>query len=178
MIDYTAEQRRQAAELRQYQEITRAVHAAARTYAHRTGSHINETSTTNGDLAADAYIILREAQQATGGPRKLQGDQLRQAAYEAVRRAARAQRRAAHVSVDGLDELDLPPTDPDALADAIAIRQAIAKAGPIAALLAQGFTVSDISRRRGVSISTAWRLAERARGIVAAELGYFSAIQG
>jgi DNA-directed RNA polymerase specialized sigma24 family protein len=161
VIDHAAAQTRQAVELRQYQQITHAVQAAARTYARRTGSTINTTDTTTADLAADAYIILSEAQQAAGGHQGNQRDQLRRAAYEAVRRAARAQRRNAHAQELGDQDMDMQA--PGDMTEALEIREAIRQAGPVAALLAQGLTVSDISRRQGVSISTAWRLAQRAR---------------
>ena len=58
----------------------------------------------------------------------------------------------------------------DTTADTIAIYQAIHQAGHVAELMAQGLTVSDLARRLGVSRSTAWRLAERAREQIKAEL--------
>ena len=161
MTDYTAARERQAAELRQYKEITRAVQAAACTYAKRTGSRINPDEYPPADLAAAAYIIIRD----TGTrPGETTADTIRRAAYEAVRRAARDQQRHAHT--------DLPTDqDTDAAApgdlDAVDIRQAIQQAGHVAQLIAAGWdTTTDISRRLGVSVSTAWRLMERARQAV------------
>lgn len=151
-----------AAELRQYQEILKAVQAAARTYAKRTGSRINTTDTTPADLAATAYIIIRESGTRPG---EATGDTIRRAAYEAVRRAARAQQRHAHADLPTDQDTDAaaPPGD----LDAIDIRQAIQQAGHVAQLIAAGWdTTTDISRRLGVSISTAWRLMERARQAV------------
>lgn len=157
-IDYAAERQRHAAELRQYQEITRAVQAAARTYAKRTGSRINPDEYPPADLAATAYIIIRGSGTR---PRETTGDTICRAAYEAVRRAARDQQRHAHGEL---------PTDQDtALSttgeiEAIAIRQAIQQAGRVAQLVAAGWdTTGELSRRLGVSISTAWRLINRAR---------------
>lgn len=157
-IDYAAERQRHAAELRQYQEILKAVQAAARTYAKRTGSRINTTDTTPADLATTAYIIIRESGTRPG---ETTGDTIRRAAYEAVRRAARDQQRHAHGEL---------PTDQDtALSttgelEAIAIRQAIQQAGHVAQLIAAGWDTSgELSRRLGVSLSTAWRLINRAR---------------
>lgn len=157
-IDYAAERQRHAAELRQYQEILKAVHAAARTYEKRTGSRINTTDTTHADLAAAAYIIIRESGTRPG---ETTGDTIRRAAYEAVRRAARDQQRHAHGDL---------PTDQDAALsttgeiEAIAIRQAIQQAGHVAQLIAAGWDTSgELSRRLGVSLSTAWRLINRAR---------------
>lgn len=161
MINYTAEHQRQAVELRQYQQITNAVQAAARTYAKRTGSRINMTDTTTADLAAAAYIIMQE----TGTrPGETTADAIRRAAYEAVRRAARAQQRHAHAETP--DDQDTATQAPGDLLEAIAIRQAIQQAGRIADLLVQGYTPADISRRLRVSPSTAWRLADKAREAV------------
>lgn len=161
-IDYIAERQRQAAELRQYKEITRAVQAAARTYAKRTGSRINPDEYPPADLAAAAYIIIRE----TGTrPGETTGDTIRRAAYEAVRRAARDQQRHAHADLPTDQDTDAaaPPGD----LDTIDIRQAIQQAGHVAQLIAAGWdTTMDISRRLGVSVSTAWRLMERARQAV------------
>lgn len=159
--DYTAQERRQTVELRQYQQITKAVQAAARAYQRRTGSRINTTDTTTSDLAADAYIIAQETPQR---PQETQDDHIRQAAYEAVRRAARAQQRHAHSEAP--DDQDAATQAPGDMLEAIAIRQAIQQAGRIADLLVQGYTPADISRRLRVSPSTAWRLAERAREAV------------
>lgn len=150
---------REAAEVRRYNQLLQAVKKAATAYQRRTGARINWTDTTPEDIAADAYIIAQDEPTRPGdGP----GDKLRRAAYEAVRRAARAQQRHHHQ--------DMPEDNtPDALvyldttADTIAIYQAIHKAGHVAELLAQGLTVSDMARRLGVSRSTAWRLAEKAR---------------
>ena len=160
-IDYAAQERRQAVEVRQYQHITKAVQAAARTYAKRTGSRINQTDTTTADLAADAYIISQETPQR---PKESPADHIRRAAYEAVRRASRAQQRHAHAETP--DDQGTATQAPGDLLEAIAIRQAIQQAGRIADLLVQGYTPADISRRLRVSPSTAWRLADKAREAV------------
>lgn len=166
-IDYTALHRREAAELRQYQQITRAVQAAARTYGKRTGAYINPDEYPPADLAAAAYIIIQETGTRLG---ETPGDTIRRAAYEAVRRAARDQRRHAHlVELDDHDKdaEEAQEGAPDARLEAIeamdAIAQAIQQAGPVAAMLADGMTPSDISRAMMVSRSTAWRLVQRAR---------------
>ena len=166
-IDYAAERQRQAVEVRQYQHITKAVQAAARTYAKRTGSRINQTDTTTADLAADAYIISQETPQR---PKESPADHIRRAAYEAVRRASRAQQRHAHAETP--DDQDTATQAPGDLLEAIAIRQAIQQAGRIADLLVQGYTPADISRRLRVSPSTAWRLATRARQTIRRSLDY------
>ena len=162
MTDYTAARERHAAELQQYKEITRAVQAASRTYTRRTGSRLNATFTTTEDIAAAAYIIIRE----TGTrPGETTADTIRRAAYEAVRRAARDQQRHAHTDLptDQNTDAAAPPGD----LDVIDIRQAIQQAGHVAQLIAAGWdTTTDISRRLGVSVSTAWRLMERARQTV------------
>lgn len=162
MTDYTAARERQAVELRQYKAIMSAVQAAARTYTRRTWSLLNATYTTPEDLAAAAYIIIRE----TGTrPGETTGDTIRRAAYEAVRRAARDQQRHAHADLPTDQDTDAaaPPGDMDALD----IRQAIQQAGRVAQLIAAGWdTTTDISRRLGVSASTAWRLMKRARQAV------------
>lgn len=170
MIDYTARHRQEAAELRQYRDLTKAVQAAVRTYGKRTGAYINPSEHPPADLAAAAYIIMTETGQRPG---ETPGDTMRRAAYEAVRRAARDQQRHAHLMQ--LDDHDKGAEEaqegaPDARLEAIealdAIAQAIQQAGPVAAMLADGMTPSDISRALMVSRSTAWRLAERARAIV------------
>lgn len=158
MIDYTAEHQRQTVELRQYKEIMTAVHAAARAYTRRTGARLNLTDTTPEDIAADAYIIARETPQRTG---ETQPDHIRRAAYEAVRRATRAQQRHAHT--DTPEDTEEAAQVSGSLLEAIAVQEAIQQAGHVAALLAQGYTPADISRRLRVSPSTAWRLAQRAR---------------
>lgn len=157
---------REAVELRQYTQLLQAVKKAARAYQRHTGSRINWTYTTLEDLAADAYII---AQDEPTRPGDKPGDKLRRAAFEAVRRAAQAQQRHQHQ--------DIPEdSTPDALvyldttADTIAIYQAIHKAGHVAELMAEGLTVSDISRRLSVSRSTVWRLADKAREQIRAAL--------
>lgn len=160
-IDYAALERRQAVELRQYQQITKAVQAAARAYTRRTGSRINMTDTTTADLSADAYIIAQETPQR---PQETQDDHIRRSAYEAVRRAARAQQRHAHAETP--DDQDTATQAPGDMLEAIAVQQAIQQAGRIADLLAQGYTPADISRRLRVSPSTAWRLATKARETV------------
>lgn len=164
--DYTAARERQAAELQQYKEILLAVQAAARTYAKRTGSRINQTDTTTADLAADAYIIAQETPQR---PQESPSDHIRRAAYEAFRRAVRAQQRHHH---QDMPEEDGPgaPAAPDTMADRLAIMEAINSAGPVAVMLADGLTVSDVARHLSVSRSTAWRLAERARDQIRAAL--------
>ena len=162
MTDYTAARERHAAELQQYKEILLAVQAATCTYAKRTGSWINSDEYPPADLAAAAYIIIRE----TGTrPGETTADTIRRAAYEAVRRAARDQQRHAHTDLPTDQDTDAaaPPGD----LDAIDIRQAIQQAGHVAQLIAAGWdTTTDISRRLGVSVSTAWRLMERARQAV------------
>mgnify|MGYP002544372971 CR=1 FL=1 len=157
-LDYAAERQRQAVEVRQYKEIMAAVHAAARAYTRRTGARLNQTDTTPEDIAADTYIIARETPQRPG---EAQLDHMRRAAYEAVRRATRAQQRHAHTDTPE-DRDDAAQADADLL-EAVAVRQAIQQAGHVASLLAQGYTPADISRRLRVSPSTAWRLANRAR---------------
>ena len=158
MTDYTAARERHAAELQQYKEITRAVQAAARTYAKRTGSRINPDEYPSADLAAAAYIIIRE----TGTrPGETTGDTIRRAAYEAVRRAMRTQQRHAHT--DTPEDREEAAQVSGGLLEAIVVKEAIQQAGHVAALLAQGYTPADISRRLRVSPSTAWRLAQRAR---------------
>lgn len=157
---------REAVELRQYSQLLQAVQQAARAYQRRTGSRINWSYTTPADIAADAYII---AQGEPKRPGDRLGDKIHRAAYEAVRRAARAQQRHAHWDIPE-DNAPGAPMVPDSMVDDIAIYQAIQQAGPVAALLAQGFSVSDISRRLSVSRSTAWRLAESARGQIKAAL--------
>ena len=164
-LDYVAERQRQAVELRQYQELTKAVHAAARAYTRRTGARLNLTDTTPEDLAAAAYIIARETPQRPG---ELHPDHIRRAAYEAVRRATRAQQRHAHTDTPE-DREEAAQASGDIL-EPIVIRQAIQQAGHVAALLAQGYTPADIARRLRVSPSTAWRLAQRAREAVRAAL--------
>lgn len=165
--DYTAQERRQAVEVRQYQQITKAVQAAARAYQRRTGSRINDTDTTTADLAADTYIIAQETPQR---PQESPADHIRRAAYEAVRRAARAQQRHAHAETP--DDQDTATQAPGDLLEAIAVQQAIQQAGRIADLLAQGYTPADISRRLRISPSTAWRLATRARQTIRRSLDY------
>ena len=157
-IDYTAQERRQAVEVRQYKEIMTAVHAAACAYTRRTEARLNLTDTTPEDIAADAYIIARETPQRPG---ETQLDHIRRAAYEAVRRAIRAQQRHAHTDTPE-DREEAAQVSGDLL-EAIAVREAIQQAGHVAALLAQGYTPADIARRLRVSPSTAWRLAQRAR---------------
>lgn len=157
-LDYAAERQRQAVEVRQYKEIMTAVHAAARAYTRRTGARLNMTDTTPEDIAADAYIIARETPQRPG---ETQLDHIRRAAYEAIRRATRAQQRHAHTDTPE-DREEAAQVSGDLL-EAIAVREAIQQAGHVAALLAQGYTPADIARRLRVSPSTAWRLAQRAR---------------
>lgn len=158
MTDYTAARERQAVEVRQYHEIMSAVRAAARAYTRRTGARLNPTDATPGDIAADTYIIARETPQRPG---ETQLDHIRRAAYEAVRRATRAQQRHAHTDTpEGREEAAQVSGD---LLEAIAVQEAIQQAGHVAALLAQGYTPADIARRLRVSPSTAWRLAQRAR---------------
>lgn len=157
---------REAAELRQYTQLLQAAQRAARAYQRHTGSRINWTYTTLEDIAADAYIIAQDEPTRPGdGP----GDKLRRAAYEAVRRAARAQQRHHHQDIP---EEDGPgaPAAPDTMADRLAIMEAINSAGPVAVMLADGLTVSDVARHLSVSRSTAWRLAERARDQIRAAL--------
>lgn len=163
---HARQETREAVELRQYNQLLQAVRQAAKAYQRRTGSRINWTDTTPQDIAADAYII---AQGEPTRPGDRPGDKLHRAAFEAVRRAAQAQQRHQHQ--------DIPEDNtPDALvyldttADTIAIYQAIHQAGHVAELMAQGLTVSDLARRLGVSRSTAWRLAERAREQIRATL--------
>lgn len=163
--EYTIKER-DAGEARQYTQLLQAVQSAARAYQRRTGSRINWTDTTPHDIAADAYII---AQNEPTRPGDRPGDKIHRAAYEAVRRAARAQQRHRHQDMPE-DNAPGAPMVPDTMADALAIRQAIQQAGPVAELLAQGLTVSDMARRLGVSKSTAWRLAERAREQIRAAL--------
>lgn len=161
-IDYAAERQRQAAELRQYKAITQAVQAAAHIYAKRTGSRINSADTTTEDLAAAAYIIIWET---STNPGETTAYTIRRAAYEAVRRAARYQQRHAHADLP--TDQDANAAAPDGDIDAIAVQQAIQQAGHVAQLIVAGWdTTTDISRRLGVSVSTAWRLMERARQAV------------
>lgn len=157
---------RDAAELRQYTQLLQAVKKAASAYQRRTGARINWTDITPHDIAADAYII---AQDEHTHPGDKQGDKLRRAAYEAVRRAVRAQQRHHHKDIPEEDGPGAPAYCMD-IAGALATRDAIQQAGPVAALLAQGLTVSDLARRLSVSRSTAWRLAQRAREQIRAEL--------
>lgn len=154
----TSARERHAAELQQYKEILLAVQASARTYAKRTGSRINPDEYPPADLAAAAYIIIRE----TGTrPGETTADTIRRAAYEAVRRAIRAQQHYAHTDTpEGREEA---AQTSGSLLEAIAVQEAIQQAGHVAALLAQGYTPADIARRLRVSPSTAWRLAQRAR---------------
>ena len=156
-----------AVELRQYIQILQAAQQAARAYQRRTGARINWTNTTLGDLAADAYIIAREAPDRS---EDRQGDKLRRAAYEAARRAVRAQQRHHHADLPEGDGAATRATRPDVTEDTAAIRDAVAHAGPVAAMLAHGLTVSEIADCLGVSRSTAWRLADRARSIIVAAL--------
>lgn len=166
MTDYTAAHERQAVEVRQYKEIMTAVHAAARAYTRRTGARLNLTDTTPEDIAADTYIIARETPQRAG---ETQLDHIRRAAYEAVRRAIRAQQHYAHTDTpEGREEASQTS---GSLLEAVAVREAIQQAGHVAALLAQGYTPADISRRLRVSPSTAWRLAQRAREQIRQALG-------
>ena len=157
---------REAVELRQYSQLLQAVQQAARAYQRRTGSRINWTDTTPEDIAADAYIIALDEPTRPGDR---PGDKLHRSAFEAVRRAARAQQRHQHQDIPEEDGPEAPAYCMD-IVEAIAARDAIQQAGPVAALLAQGLTPADIARRLGVSRSTAWRLAERARGQVKAAL--------
>ena len=149
---------RDVADLRQYTQLLQAVKKAARAYQRHTGSRINWTYTTLEDIAADAYII---AQDEPTRPGDSPGDKLRRAAYEAVRRAARAQQRHAHT--DTPEDREEAAQVSGGLLEAIAVKEAIQQAGHVAALLAQGYTPADIARRLRVSPSTAWRLAQRAR---------------
>lgn len=158
---------RAAAEARQYTQLLQTVQRAARAYQRRTGARINWDSTTPEDLAADAYIIAREA---PGRPEDRPGDKLRRAAYEAARRAVRAQQRHHHADLSDEDGSAAGATRADDVEDAAAIRHAISHAGPVAVMLAQGLTIGDISARLSVSRSTAWRLAERAKEQIRAAL--------
>lgn len=157
-IDYAAERQRHAAELRQYQEILKAVQAAARTYAKRTGSRINTTDTTPADLAATAYIIIRESGTRPG---ETTGDTIRRAAYEAVRRAARDQQR--HTHADQRDDHTPEDGAPDEAIEAAPLLEIIQRAGAVALLMVDGMDTRGIALTLGVSTSTAWRLMDKAR---------------
>lgn len=159
---------RDAAELRQYTQLLQAVKKAAKAYQRHTGSRINWTYTTLEDIAADAYIIVQD-EPTRPGDKPGDKDKIHRSAYEAVRRAARAQHRHHHQDIPEEDGPGAPAYCMD-IAGALAIRDAIQQAGPVAALLAQGLTVSDLARRLSVSRSTAWRLAQRAREQIRAEL--------
>lgn len=166
---HTRHNARDAAELRQYTQLLQAVKKAASAYQRRTGSRINWTYTTPEDLAADAYII---AQEATHSPNAPDPNTIHRAALEAVRRAARAQKRHAHAEIpeDAEPGAIATPDTAESAAQIADILQAVHNAGPVAVLLSQGSTVSDMARRLGVSRSTAWRLAERAREQIKAAL--------
>ena len=157
---------REAVELRQYNQILQAVKKAATAYQRRTGCRINWTYTTLEDIAADAYIIALDEPTRPGDR---PGDKLSRSAFEAVRRAAQAQQRHQHQDIPD-DTTPGVPSYQDTTADRIAIYQAIRQAGHVAELLAEGLTPADIARRLGVSRSTAWRLAERAREQIRAAL--------
>ena len=158
MTDYTAARERQAAELRQYREITKAVQAAACTYAKRTGSRINPDEYPPADLAAAAYIIMAE----TGTrPGETAADTIRRAAYEAVRRAARDQQRHAHA--DQRDDHTPEDGAPDEAIEAAPLLEIIQQAGAVALLMVDGMDTRGIALTLGVSTSTAWRLMDKAR---------------
>ena len=148
----------------QYAELTRTATRAARAYERKTGARINWTDTTPEDIAADAYIIALEA---THGPNAPAPSTIYRAALEAVRRAARAQKRHAH---QDMPEEAAGPDTAESAAQLADILRAVHQAGHVAQLLAQGYTSADISRRLGVSRSTAWRLADRARKQIAQAL--------
>lgn len=154
----------------QYAELTRTATRAARAYERTTGARLNWTDTTPGDIAADAYIIALEATHGHSGP---DPDTIHRAALEAVRRAARAQKRHAHADIpeDAEPGAIATPDTAETAAQLADILQAVHQAGPVAVLLSQGYTVSDIARRRGVSQSTAWRLADAARRQISQMLG-------
>lgn len=153
----------------QYAELTRTATRAARAYERKTGARLNWTDTTPGDIAADAYIIALED---THGPNAPDPNTIHRAALEAVRRAARAQKRHAHADIPGdTDPAAIAtPDTAESAAQLADILQAVHQAGPVAVLLSQGYTISDIARRRGVSQSTAWRLADTARRQIAQAL--------
>ena len=157
MIDYNAERERHAAELRQYNALVEAVKIAASNYARRTGSQLNRTYTTYVDLAADAYIIMQESPNQTDDT---PDSKIRRAAYEAVRRAIRAQKKHTHYL--DLDDIDAP--EPDTMVDAIAIRDAIDRGGELVQMLSYGYTITEISQHIGAAPSTTWRRIEQARG--------------
>lgn len=154
----------------QYAELTRTATRAARAYQRRTGSRINWTDTTPGDIAADAYIIALEA---THGPNDPDPNTIHRAALEAVRRAARAQKRHAHADIpeDAEPGAIAAPDTAESAAQLADILEAVHQAGPVAVLLSQGLTPADISRRLGLSRTTAWREVERARERVRAAIG-------
>ena len=162
---HTRHNARDAAELRQYTQLLQAVKKAARAYQRHTGSRINWTYTTLEDIAAAAYII---AQDEPTRPGDSPGDKLRRVAYEAVRRAARAQQRHAH---QDMPEEAAGPDTAESAAQLAALLQSVHKAGPVAVLLSQGLTPADISRRLALSRTTAWREVERARERVRAAIG-------
>ena len=153
----------------QYAELTRTATRAARTYQRLTGARINWTDTTPGDIAADAYIIALEA---THGPNAPATSTIHRAALEAVRRAARAQKRHAHADIpeDAEPGAIAAPDTAESAAQIADILEAVHQAGRVAQLLALGCTSADISRRLGISRSTAWRLADNARRQIAQAL--------
>lgn len=156
--DYAAERQRQAVELRQYQQILRAVQAAAHTYSKRSGSYINPDEHPPADLAAAAYIIMQE----TGTrPGETTADTIRRAAYEAVRRAARDQQRHAHA--DPRDDHTPEDGAPDEAIEAAPLLEIIQQAGAVALLMVDGMDTRGIALTLGVSTSTAWRLMDKAR---------------
>lgn len=150
---------------RQYSQFLQTVHKAARQYERKTGARIDWSWTSPEDLAADAYIIAQESPRRPG---EHYVDMLHRAALEAVRRTARAQQRHAH---QDMPEEAAGPDTAESAAQLADILEAIYKAGPVAVLLSQGLTPADISRRLGLSRTTAWREVERARERVRAAIG-------
>lgn len=157
-IDYTARHRQEAAEQRQYQALTRAAQAAVCTYGRRTGSRLNLSVTPLEDLAAAAYIIMCETGQRPG---ETTADTMRRSAYEAVRRAVRDQQRHAHA--DTRDDHTPEDGAPDQALEAVALLDIIQRAGGVALLMVDGMDTRGIALTLGVSLSTAWRLIDKAR---------------
>lgn len=121
-------------------ELHKAAGCALRHRERRTGARLNLSYTTVGDLVSSAWLLMSE-----------RGLSLTRAADEAARQALRQQQRHAHAEIpDTVPAQQTEETDGDELP-------------PILARLAAGYTLANIAKAQGRSVSTVWRAAQRER---------------
>ena len=123
-----------------YDALRRECRKAISRRARRTGARLNVSYTSPDDLAADAWILMQERPEWD----------VQRAADEAARRALRVQRKhSVCYPIEDAEQVRAPEQELDT------------GLPPVLQRIADGWTLAEIARQTGRSVSAVWRQADK-----------------